>query len=54
VDTSGLSVNTIGIILMVRVAVVGVVWSGFSPWSRRRTVAVGDRVVEERRIEREF
>ena len=29
-------------------------WSSFSPWSRRRTVAGGDRVVEERRIEREF
>jgi hypothetical protein len=24
------------------------------PWSRRRTVAGGDRVVEERRIEREL
>jgi hypothetical protein len=29
-------------------------WSSFSPWSRRGTVAGGDRVVEERRIEREF
>jgi len=58
VDASGFSVNTVGIIILMvgvaRVAVVGAVWSGFSPWSRRRTVAVGDRVVEERRIEREF
>jgi hypothetical protein len=27
-------------------------WSSFSPWSRRRTVVGGDTVVEERRIER--
>jgi hypothetical protein len=29
-------------------------WSSFAPWSRRRTVAGQDRVVEERHIEREF
>jgi hypothetical protein len=29
-------------------------WSSFAPWSRRRTVAGRDRVVEERRIDREF
>jgi hypothetical protein len=34
--------------------VSALLWSSFSPWSRRRTVAGGDRVVEERRIEREF
>jgi hypothetical protein len=28
-------------------------WSSFSPWSRRRTVA-GDAIVEERRIERDL
>jgi hypothetical protein len=30
------------------------VLSSFSPWSRRRTVAGGDPVVEERHMEREF
>jgi hypothetical protein len=29
-------------------------WSSSSPWSRRKTVAGGDRIVEERRIQREF
>ncbi len=29
-------------------------WSSFSPWSRRRTVARGDTVIEERRIERDL
>jgi hypothetical protein len=29
-------------------------WSSFSPWSRRSTITGGDRVVEERRIDREF
>lgn len=59
VDTgSGFNLNTVGIILMVGgllgLLVSALVWSSFSPWSRRRTVAGGDRVVEERRIEREF
>ena len=58
VSASGFSINTIGIILMVA-GLLGLLfsalfWSSFSPWSRRRTVAGGDRVVEERRIEREF
>jgi Zn-dependent protease with chaperone function len=57
-NTSGFSLNTVGIILMVGgllgLLVSALVWSSVSPWSRRRTVAGGDRVVEERRIEREF
>jgi hypothetical protein len=57
-NTSGFSLNTVGIILMVGgllgLLVSALAWSSFSPWSRRRTVAGGDRVVEERRIEREF
>jgi hypothetical protein len=45
-----------GIILMVG-GLLGLfasvlVWSSFSPWRRRRTVA-GDAAVEERRIERD-
>jgi hypothetical protein len=56
--SSGFNVNTVGIILMVG-GLLGLVfsalfWSSFSPWSRRRTMTGGDRVVEERRIEREF
>jgi uncharacterized protein DUF6458 len=58
VNTSGFSLNTVGIILMVGgllgLLVSVLFWSSFSPWSQRRTVAGGDRVVEERRIEREF
>lgn len=56
---SGFNLNTVGIILMVG-GLLGwlvsvLVWSSFSPWSGRRTVPGGDRVVvEERRIEREF
>jgi hypothetical protein len=54
----GFSVNTVGIILMVGgllgLLLSALFLSSFSPWSRRRTVAGGDRVVEERRIEREF
>jgi hypothetical protein len=57
-NTSGFSLNTVGIILMVGgllgLLVSVLFWSSFSPWSQRRTVAGGDRVVEERRIEREF
>lgn len=57
-NTSGFSLNTVGIILMVGgllgLLVSALFWSSFSPWSRRRPVAGGDRVVEERRIEREF
>ena len=47
-----------GIILMVGgllgLLLSALFWSSFSPRSRRRTVAGGDRVVEERRIEREL
>jgi hypothetical protein len=58
VRASGFNLNTVGIILMVG-GLLGLVfsalfWSSFSPWTRRRTVAGGDRVVEERRIEREL
>ena len=55
--TSGIDLNTVGIILMVGgllgVLVSALFWSSFSPWNRRRTVA-GDPVVEERRIERDL
>lgn len=57
-NTSGFSLNTVGIILMIGgllgLLVSALFWSSFSPWSRRRAVAGRDRVVEERRIEREF
>ena len=57
VDASGFDLNTVGIILMVG-GLLGLfasvlLWSSFSPWSRRRTVA-GDAIVEERRIERDL
>jgi hypothetical protein len=57
VDTSGFDINTVGIILMVG-GLLGLfasvlLWSSFSPWSRRRTGA-GDAIVEERRIERDL
>ncbi len=58
VSASGFSINTVGIILMVGgllgLLVSALFWSSFAPWSRRRTVAGRDRVVEERRIDREF
>ena len=55
--TSGFDLNTVRIILMVG-GLLGLfasvlLWSSFSPWSRRRTVG-GDSVVEERRIERDL
>jgi hypothetical protein len=55
VTTSGFSINTVGVILMVAGA-LGLVlsllfWSSFSPYRRSRTVAGPDTVVEERRIE---
>jgi Domain of unknown function (DUF6458) len=58
VTTSGFSINTVGVILMLAGA-LGVVlsllfWSSFSPYRRGRTVAGGDTVVEERRIERDL
>jgi hypothetical protein len=57
VSTSGFDISTVGIIPMVG-GLLGLfasvlLWSSFSPWSRRRTVA-GDRVVEERRIQRDL
>jgi hypothetical protein len=64
VTTSGFNINTVGIILMIAGA-LGLVlslmfWSSFSPYRRRR-VAPGEtlvppeeRVVEERRIERDY
>jgi hypothetical protein len=57
-SSGGFSIDTVGIILMLG-GLLGLVlsapfWSSFSPWSRRSTVAGGDRVVEERRIDREF
>jgi hypothetical protein len=56
-DTSGFDLNTVGIILMggglLGLFASVLFWSSFSPWSRRRSVA-GDRVVEERRIERDL
>jgi Domain of unknown function (DUF6458) len=53
VEASGFNLTTVGIILMVG-GLLGLVasvlfWSSFSPWSRRRTLAGGDTVVEERR-----
>jgi hypothetical protein len=58
VTTSGFSLNTVGIILMVGGSLgllfSALLWSSSSPWRRRRTVPGGDRVFEERRIEREF
>jgi predicted membrane channel-forming protein YqfA (hemolysin III family) len=58
VTTSGFNINTVGIILMVA-GVVGLLlsllfWSNFSPYRRRSTVYPEERVVEERRIERDY
>jgi Zn-dependent protease with chaperone function len=58
VEASGFNLTTVGINLMVG-GLLGLVasvlfWSSFSPWSRRRTLAGGDTVVEERRIERDL
>jgi len=55
VTTSGFNINTVGIILMVAGVVSLLFWSSFSPY-RRRTVGTlpEERVVEERRIERDY
>ena len=60
VTTEGFIINTVGIILMVA-GVVGLLlsllfWSSFSPYRRRRVVDTypEERVVEERRIERDY
>jgi predicted membrane channel-forming protein YqfA (hemolysin III family) len=59
VSTEGFNINTVGIILMVA-GVIGLLlsllfWSSFSPY-RRRSVSpyTDERVVEERRIERDY
>jgi hypothetical protein len=54
VSASGFNINTVGIILML-VGALGLLlsllfWSSFSPWSRRRTGARGDTVIEERAL----
>jgi hypothetical protein len=64
VSASGFDVDTVGIILM-GAGALGLLltlafWSSLSPWSRRHRHVVdrssydGDRVVEERRIERDL
>jgi membrane-bound ClpP family serine protease len=58
VSTSGFNINTVGVILMIG-GLLGLfasvlLWSSLSPWSRRRTAAGRDTVVEERRIERDL
>ena len=60
VKAEGFNINTVGIILMVA-GVVGLLlsllfWSSFSPYRRRRSVDTypEERVVEERRIERDY
>ncbi|HEV2921992.1 MAG TPA: DUF6458 family protein [Actinomycetota bacterium] len=60
VTTEGFNINTVGVILMVA-GVVGLLlsllfWSNFSPYRRRRVVDTypEERVVEERRIERDY
>jgi predicted membrane channel-forming protein YqfA (hemolysin III family) len=60
VTAEGFNINTVGIILMVA-GVVGLLlsllfWSSFSPYRRRRVVDPypEERVVEERRIERDY
>jgi hypothetical protein len=58
VSASGFNINTVGIILMLAgglgLLLSLLFWSSFSPWSRRRTVARGDTMIEERRIERDL
>jgi predicted membrane channel-forming protein YqfA (hemolysin III family) len=60
VTTEGFNINTVGIILMVA-GVIGLLlsllfWSSFSPYRRRtvNTTLPEERVVEERRIERDY
>jgi len=60
VTTEGFNLNTVGIILMVA-GLIGLLlsllfWSSFSPYRRRRVVDAypDERVVEERRIERDY
>ncbi len=57
--TSGVNLDTVGIVLMV-IGGLGLIlsllfWSSFSPYRRRSTTAYPEeRVVEERRIERDY
>jgi predicted membrane channel-forming protein YqfA (hemolysin III family) len=59
VSAEGFNINTVGIILMVA-GVIGLLlsllfWSSFSPYRRRSVGPYADeRVVEERRIERDY
>jgi len=60
VSAEGFNINTVGVILMVA-GVVGLLlsllfWSSFSPYRRRSTTTAypEERVVEERRIERDY
>jgi membrane protein implicated in regulation of membrane protease activity len=60
VEAEGFSIDTVGIILMIA-GVVGLLlsllfWSSFSPYRRRSatTPHPEERVVEERRIERDY
>ena len=58
VTTSGFSLHTVGIILMLGgglgLLLSLLFWSSFSPWTRRRTVTGADTVIEERRTERDL
>jgi predicted membrane channel-forming protein YqfA (hemolysin III family) len=59
VDAEGFSIDTVGVILMIA-GVIGLLlsllfWSSFSPYRRRSTAPYPEeRVVEERRIERDY
>ena len=61
VTAEGFNINTVGIILMVA-GVIGLLlsllfWSNLSPYRRRRRVDTAlpeERIVEERRIERDY
>jgi Domain of unknown function (DUF6458) len=58
VSASGFNINTVGIILTLAggfgLLLSLLFLSSFSPWSRRRTVARGDTVIEERGIDRDL
>jgi predicted membrane channel-forming protein YqfA (hemolysin III family) len=58
VEAEGFSINTVGVILMIA-GVLGLLlsllfWSSFSPSRRRSAAYPEERVVEERRIERDY
>ncbi len=58
VSPSGFDLHAVGIILLVAgllgLVVSALFWSRFAPWSRRRSVVGPDRVIEERRMERDL